>query len=168
MKMRSEKKENYGKYIKEMYWPKASEKKKFELEKAISNIKHTSPVQGRLKSPVNKNSDEYQRPWRFASSFKRSSVANAEDGRMSANLKQDMPQIKEVASVKSLKGSKKLDFEDSQSLSRPKKQRNPTAAQSLSVNPDYLTQSRQKRDLDKGNDPVNRKKGEIDELINNP
>jgi len=47
---------------------------------------------------------------------------------MSANLKQDMPQIKEVASVKSLKGSKKLDFEDSQSLSRPKKQRNPTAA----------------------------------------
>ena len=44
VKMRSEKKENYGKYIKEMYWPKASEKKKFELEKAISNIKHTSPV----------------------------------------------------------------------------------------------------------------------------
>lgn len=55
-----------------------------------------------------------------------------------------------------------MDLEDSTSVSRPKKQRNPTATQSMTVqtsynkkdNTDYLTESRQKRDLGKSIDPV--------------
>jgi hypothetical protein len=41
------KKENYGKYVKEMYWPKISDKKKHELHQMMDKIKHKSPALAR-------------------------------------------------------------------------------------------------------------------------
>jgi len=56
MKKRNEKKENYGKYIKEMYWPKASAKKHLELEKLKDKLYHKSPVLEALRKKGKSNS----------------------------------------------------------------------------------------------------------------
>ena len=34
--------DNYAKYVKEMYWPKVSEKKQLELEKVRESIRNAS------------------------------------------------------------------------------------------------------------------------------
>jgi len=49
------KKENYGKYVKEMYWPKVSEKKVNELHQMMDRIKHKSPAVARSIEKMNAN-----------------------------------------------------------------------------------------------------------------
>lgn len=74
----AEKKENYAKYVKEMYWPKVSAKKQQELEYNKRHIRHVSlrksahevetpGKSGIKKSPIrNGSSIVYDRPWRAA------------------------------------------------------------------------------------------------------
>jgi hypothetical protein len=42
------KKKKYGSYVKEVYWPKISEKKKNEMKHNIENIFHKSPALEKL------------------------------------------------------------------------------------------------------------------------
>jgi hypothetical protein len=57
LKKRADKKENYGKYVKEMYWPKASDKLKVELETLKERLHHRSPVLEILKNRTSNSLD---------------------------------------------------------------------------------------------------------------
>lgn len=75
-KDRFDKAENYSKYVREMYWPKASSKKHLELEALKSNMHHQSILKSAdslSRSPKRtpqselpkKKPGEYEKPWRL-------------------------------------------------------------------------------------------------------
>ena len=62
IRKRNEKKENYGKYVKEMYWPKASEKKANELALLKEKLHHKSPAFDVIKNRIASSSQDAKSP----------------------------------------------------------------------------------------------------------
>ena len=94
--------ENYGKYVKEMYWPKVSESKKNELDKFIKNIHHQSPamltkilntakspngVEQRAREVLNKDGSISNLGPNWKETFKDVSQRNKSPSKSTANLK---------------------------------------------------------------------------------